>query len=104
MTVVEGKQNIKEYSDTDTDSGAPLTRSFCTNCGSSLFMKPSIPKYADVILVPSGLIEDTSEWGKSMVILYEPFIDLIATVPKCELYSDEKRGWISVLDVVAGTL
>ncbi|KAJ7255424.1 DUF636 domain-containing protein [Mycena haematopus] len=40
ITVTEGGEVIRKYDDNDTTSGNTLTRQFCSNCGTSLFLSP----------------------------------------------------------------
>lgn len=35
--VIKGEEHIKEYRDTNTDSGCAIIRHFCANCGSCVF-------------------------------------------------------------------
>lgn len=103
VEVSEGKDSIKKYADKDTDSGAPLTRSFCTNCGASLFIKSGVPEHANIVIVPTGLIEDTFEWGKlAMKQRGELYSDHVITVPTFENHAAERRQWVKELEVITG--
>lgn len=49
-----------------TRTGLPLRRSFCVDCGSSVFLSPGHPDLADVVGIASGTIDDVEgeeQWG-----------------------------------------
>jgi ribosomal protein S27AE len=61
ITLTEGQEVLRKYDDNDTTSGDTLTRQFCSNCGSSLFL--SSPTKTDWISVCPGAVEG-QEWGE----------------------------------------
>ncbi|PPQ85266.1 hypothetical protein CVT25_010039 [Psilocybe cyanescens] len=86
VTMTQGQDSVVEYADSDTWSGNTLTRSFCSTCGSKLFIKPQMRPTA--ILVHPGLIEETVTW-----------------VPKMERNDEYKWPWvkeITTLDAKEG--
>lgn len=71
---------MKWFEDKTTDSGQGITRSFCTNCGSTLFLtSPALPQN---IIVSSGTIDG---------------IDGLF-VPNRELYCNGKMPWLPELE------
>ncbi|KAL0945225.1 hypothetical protein HGRIS_000738 [Hohenbuehelia grisea] len=76
VIITQGKESIKTYKDANTDSGNTLTRSFCSECGSSLFLKNST---IELTIVCSGNVEDP-----------------VQLIPKRELYPQDKRSWVSL--------
>ncbi|KAI4153489.1 MAG: hypothetical protein L6R39_001556 [Caloplaca ligustica] len=70
---------LKTYNDT-ADSGVPVLRSFCSNCGSPMFMHN--PKHAPgVVIVATGTMEgDVERWWR----------------PQTEYYCKRKPGWMTV--------
>ncbi|KIM37280.1 hypothetical protein M413DRAFT_50864, partial [Hebeloma cylindrosporum] len=40
VTINQGSDLLKIFEDTQTQSGFPMLRYFCSECGSSLFMRP----------------------------------------------------------------
>ncbi|KAJ7504214.1 Mss4-like protein [Mycena galericulata] len=60
VTVIEGKELIRQYQDKATTSGNTLTRSFCSECGTSLFL--SSPTKTDWISVCPASVDDPQEW------------------------------------------
>lgn len=73
--ITEGKAHIKTYADSNTKSGQPLIRSFCGECGSSLFLKNVT---IDLTIVNTGSIDDKLETGES---IYHPRVGaMILTV------------------------
>lgn len=60
VVITEGKDHIKTYADSNTKSGQPLIRSFCGECGSSLFLRNVT---IDLTIVNTGSIDDKLEIG-----------------------------------------
>lgn len=54
--IIQGEDEIKQYKDNDTASGAILLRHFCINCGSPLFILN--PKTHSNVVVTTGSLED----------------------------------------------
>ncbi|KAJ6514933.1 hypothetical protein C8R47DRAFT_496558 [Mycena vitilis] len=61
VVLTEGADLVRKYEDNDTTSGNTLTRSFCSECGSSLFL--SSPTKTDWISVCPAAIDDDQSWG-----------------------------------------
>ncbi|KAF4596887.1 hypothetical protein EYR38_008278 [Pleurotus pulmonarius] len=81
VVITEGKDHIKTYADSNTKSGQPLIRSFCGECGSSLFLRNVT---IDLTIVNTGSIDDKLETDASI------------RVPKRELFVEDKRPWLSL--------
>jgi hypothetical protein len=61
FTITTGSSLLKTYSSPSTDSGTPLTRNFCGDCGSSLFAFTDL--YPDIIgLAAATLDGGFEEW------------------------------------------
>nr|OQO26939.1 hypothetical protein B0A51_04187 [Rachicladosporium sp. CCFEE 5018] len=71
----------KVYRDSDTKSGVTLKRSFCADCGSSIFIESEAVE--GLVIVHCGVIDDAE-----------------ARKPKFELFGEERRGWVG--DVGSG--
>ncbi|KAJ7576139.1 DUF636 domain-containing protein [Mycena floridula] len=81
VEITAGQNALKRYEDSDTQTGRTITRSFCSNCGSSLFINPSKAIAGnDYTIVMSGCIEGAEEW-----------------VPKKEGFVENKCSWIKEL-------
>lgn len=81
VKVLSGEDSIKSYMDTAVDSGNVLRRSFCSNCGSNLFLQNTThPKMTDVIIIMTGSIDGRKD----------------GFAPRRELYSDRKYNCVSV--------
>jgi hypothetical protein len=59
--MTSGKELVRQYQDSDTTSGNTLTRSFCTECGTSLFL--SSPTKTDWISVCPAAVDGSEAWG-----------------------------------------
>ncbi|KAF9479578.1 DUF636 domain-containing protein [Pholiota conissans] len=79
FTITEGECLITHYADSDTQSGNTITRSFCSKCGSPLFLRPMKD---GIILIHPGQIEEPVLW-----------------VPKKESYSHEKLPWLKEITI-----
>ncbi|KAJ7809035.1 DUF636 domain-containing protein [Mycena olivaceomarginata] len=79
ITLTEGQEVLRKYDDNNTTSGDTLTRQFCSNCGSSLFL--SSPTKTDWISVCPGAVEG-QEW-----------------VPRRESRPDAKCPWVAALEL-----
>ena len=80
--IESGKEHIKTYKDTDTDSGASLDRNFCSNCGSTLTIRnTSNPKMKDNIVICAGTVDDN----------YKDFM------PQSELFPHRRHAWVPEL-------
>nr|GAT54985.1 DUF636-domain-containing protein [Mycena chlorophos] len=80
VSITEGKEFIKAYSDSDTTSGKTLLRSFCTECGSSLFLSSPVEK--NWMIVAPAAVDDAHEW-----------------VPRRESYPHGKLPWVRELHI-----
>ncbi|KAF9448918.1 DUF636 domain-containing protein [Macrolepiota fuliginosa MF-IS2] len=80
LKIIEGESFIRHYSDNDTQSANTITRSFCTNCGSSLFVKPA---KGDFIIAQPSAIEGHQAWA-----------------PKKEFYSGNRAEWLKDITFV----
>ncbi|KAJ7091490.1 DUF636 domain-containing protein [Mycena belliarum] len=60
VSVTEGQDVLRKYNDSDTTSGNTLTRSFCSECGTSLFL--SSPTKTDWISVCPAAVEGSEGW------------------------------------------
>ncbi|OQO08934.1 hypothetical protein B0A48_05824 [Cryoendolithus antarcticus] len=65
----------KVYRDSDTKSGVTLKRSFCAECGSSIFIESEAVE--GLVILHCGVIDDAE-----------------ARKPKFELFGEERRGWV----------
>lgn len=76
MTILQGKDKIKDYKDSNTTSGRTITRSFCADCGSTLFTHPSKVmteaqkkhgKGNDFVMIAAGSMDSptANDWGES---------------------------------------
>ncbi|KAF2416558.1 hypothetical protein EJ08DRAFT_99253 [Tothia fuscella] len=83
ITLTEGKDAIKSYKDTNTISGNPLIRWFCSNCGSPIYLENG--KFKGLVIVYSGGIDG----------------DLRHKTPAGELFGHNKRNWFSGVEGAA---
>jgi len=65
------------YRDTDTSSGNPVDRMFCSNCGSQIFSRPSLDKGR--LIVKAGTLDDPT-----------PF------VPAVSLWTSSRLPWVDI--------
>ena len=80
--IESGKEHVKTYKDTNTDSGSSLDRNFCSNCGSTLSIQNTTnPKMKDNIVICAGTIDDN----------YKDFM------PQSELFPQRRHAWIPEL-------
>ncbi|KAF8216726.1 Mss4-like protein [Mycena galopus ATCC 62051] len=77
INVTEGEEFLKKYDDNWTTSGNTLTRSFCSNCGTSLFL--TSPTKKEWITVCPATVAD-QEW-----------------VPRHENRPDARCPWVADL-------
>lgn len=55
-TITKGKEVLKTYTDNSPDSGTPLSRVFCGDCGSNLWALT--PTREDVVTIAAGTLDD----------------------------------------------
>ncbi|KAJ7625488.1 Mss4-like protein [Roridomyces roridus] len=82
VAVTEGQEFVRQYQDKATTRGETITRSFCSQCGSSLFL--SSPTKTDWITVCPTAVDDPHEW-----------------VPRRESFPDSKFPWVTALHIEA---
>lgn len=77
--LTSGADSVKIYVDKDTDSSSTLERAFCSNCGSSLYIRNiGNPKMSENIVVCAGTVDDA----------YKDF------VPQSELFAHRRHSWV----------
>ncbi|KAJ7300871.1 Mss4-like protein [Mycena albidolilacea] len=76
IILTAGQELLRKYDDTDTTSGNTLTRLFCANCGSPLFM--SSPAKTEEIAVSLDAVENH------------------AWVPHRETRPDARCPWVTI--------
>jgi len=83
MTITAGSDVIKSYTDANTLSGNALTRWFCSNCGSPIYL--------------------TNEKFQGLIILYTGAVDggIQQVKPGGELFAHNKREWFSGVEGAA---
>jgi hypothetical protein len=72
----------KLYEDRDTDSGNPVQRWFCGNCGSPIYS--ALPTRPDQIFLKTGTLDDTSGFRPGFHVwcsTKQDWVDLPASVP-----------------------
>ncbi|KAG5643727.1 hypothetical protein DXG03_009717 [Asterophora parasitica] len=77
VAITKGKEHMKVFGDTKTTTGKVLPRSFCSLCGSSLFLGEE--KQTGIVIVPAGLVDEEVDW-----------------VPRKESFDHSRRNWIEV--------
>lgn len=80
--------NITVYADSETQSGKPLYRRFCSTCGAKL--SAITPLNYDIISVPAGILPNA---GKEWVPHKEQFMqDKVSWVPGLGDLEQHKQG------------
>lgn len=73
---------LTEYVDNLTDSGQPLRRQFCKNCGSSMF---NFTPLAEIVSISAGSHDDFEDWKPTLeqyCIHRADFIEKVKSVEK----------------------
>jgi len=60
FSITQGEDALKSHADNKTDSGQPLTRKFCGECGSRLFA--FTPLNENVVMIAAGTLDDFEDW------------------------------------------
>ncbi|KAJ4470831.1 Mss4-like protein [Lentinula aciculospora] len=86
FTMIAGQDALSFFQDTDTDTGKPLSRYFCSKCGSNVFfrMSPDLPR-SDVHIVQGSAIEGSEIWAprkESFLTNRLPWVNSLETKPK----------------------
>ncbi|KAK1092662.1 hypothetical protein LTR48_003909 [Friedmanniomyces endolithicus] len=63
FSITQGEDALKSHADNKTDSGQPLTRKFCGECGSRLFA--FTPLNENVVMIAAGTLDDFEDWKPS---------------------------------------
>jgi len=74
VKITQGADMIKSYADGKTLSGNTITRTFCSNCGTTLFI---IPAAGDIYITHPALINGKVDWK-----------------PKKEFHGNDRWAWI----------
>jgi hypothetical protein len=61
MKVTKGLDRIKTYRDSNTKTGNALLRSFCSNCGSNVFL---VPEAGGLAIVQAATVGGSENWGR----------------------------------------
>ncbi|KAJ7656237.1 hypothetical protein DFH06DRAFT_991536, partial [Mycena polygramma] len=98
ITVTEGADLVRKYDDNDPTSGNTLTRSFCSGCGTSLFL--SSPTKTDWTSVCPAAVNDDQAWGECDHTCCPFTIQLCCeSVPRKENRPDVKYPWVTALHI-----
>jgi hypothetical protein len=76
-----GQELVRTYDDNDTEAGVTVHRSFCSKCGSPVFItNDSNPMVKDGIILSSGCLDERTreKYG-----------------PKTEFFCKRRREWMS---------
>ncbi|KIY46625.1 hypothetical protein FISHEDRAFT_46962 [Fistulina hepatica ATCC 64428] len=73
--LTEGKGCLTVFNDTCTTSGNTVARSFCRECGSTMYGE--LHGRPGIVIVPTGSYDDRIDW-----------------VPAMESYPHRKEGWL----------
>jgi hypothetical protein len=94
IVIRDSKSLLTAYEDRNTGSGGSLTRYFCSQCGSSMLIKPrKLPGMPSLTVLLSGTVDDLDEKEKREVSRW---------VPKAELFcAAGKREWFPRVTSVA---
>ncbi|PLN81882.1 DUF636 domain protein [Aspergillus taichungensis] len=68
LQLLQGHNSITTYQDKSPESGNPLERSFCTTCGSNLFIKNETMDQLGAVSVTSGTIDDQADLRPTMEV------------------------------------
>jgi hypothetical protein len=71
ITYTSGAESVKTYVITNTKTGTPAQRSFCSNCGSPLAIRTDIQPGR--VFIPSGTFDDKAL--RNQVPLLENFVE-----------------------------
>ncbi|KAK0795660.1 hypothetical protein LTR75_010487 [Friedmanniomyces endolithicus] len=63
FSITQGEDTLKSHADTKTDSGQPLTRKLCSECGSRLFA--FTPLNESIVMIAAGTLDDFEDWKPS---------------------------------------
>ncbi|KAF9466911.1 DUF636 domain-containing protein [Collybia nuda] len=77
LSITQGKETIKNFRDDQTASGSAINRSFCPDCGSSLFI---VSATNDCAIVSTGTLDDPVTW-----------------TPRRENFTERKFHWVTGL-------
>ena len=69
--------DLKLYQDTDTDSGNPVERYFCGNCGSPI--SSAVSSSPDMVFLKTGTLDDTPSFQ-----------------PQFHVWCDSKQNWVAL--------
>ena len=80
--ITSGKDLVREYKDTATESGQPVLRHFCSKCGCPLFvLSDENPMMKGKVVLMSGSLSDAVKKENP---------------PMMEFYCRAKRDWVGV--------
>merc|ERR1711881_250833 len=88
LTILTGHSSLTTYEDTQTESGVPLQRQFCSKCGSQMFARTALMEDA-VSVFAGGWVRDGKEWWP----MREQFAG-----------SSVVSGWMKVLSSIVRTV
>lgn len=95
--MTQGSEFLKSYTDSATDSRQPLTRQFCSDCGSKLFALT--PLNENIISVAAGSLDDFEKWQPNTEQYCENRADF---VERAKGVGRQRRFVRSVVGVVEG--
>jgi len=82
VRLLKGEEHLKFYRDNDTDSGFPLDRYFCINCGSNMFLQSNQKAGNAIRIVTLGSLDIPTDW-----------------VPKLEHWPEHRQHWIKEIEL-----
>ncbi|KXN93073.1 hypothetical protein AN958_10499 [Leucoagaricus sp. SymC.cos] len=94
--MISGQEKLRIFRDTDTASGTPLDRYFCTVCGSNVILATGDPeKSKRIVIVALGTLDEDIHWCKLPLAMIPPLDNISLLVPKEEFFPEQKRHWVA---------
>lgn len=99
-TLHTGSSSITTYTDPTTQSGTPLSRTFCSVCGSKL--SALTPLNDDIISIPAGILSSGNSGLGSIAKKQGQAARGVSWKPNKEQFVREKAPWCADLEGLVG--
>ncbi|EEP75785.1 predicted protein [Uncinocarpus reesii 1704] len=87
LTITSSSSGLKTFQDKTTNSGEPLCRKFCSNCGSTLFVESLLPD-TPVAVTLGSLDQGQRPWKPRLEVFTKDAVDWMPRIEGARVFEE----------------